>query len=194
MAAALAATSAQLAAAQPCCSSRSQQRHAARPALQGARLAGAFRSGGTGTALLARPRPGAPRAAAPAAITAAATAEVGKLISRVEIPAFIPRSDLMDQLLRWAIIEIQENGPAAVACPCKASQPPGGCGARRAAPAAGCSTHPPVGHPPPHPPSNARPPLPAGHQLHARGQPVGLHRQLPARRRERRRCARQLRL
>ncbi|KAG7672870.1 hypothetical protein Ndes2526B_g08600 [Nannochloris sp. 'desiccata'] len=44
---------------------------------------------------------------------------VGKLISKVEIPAFIPRQDLMDQLLRWAVIEIQENGMGNVGCPCK---------------------------------------------------------------------------
>lgn len=44
---------------------------------------------------------------------------VGKLISKVEIPAFIPRQDLMDQLLRWAFIEIQENGMGNVGCPCK---------------------------------------------------------------------------
>lgn len=43
----------------------------------------------------------------------------GKLISKVEIPSFIPRSDLMDQLLRWALIELQENGVASVGCQCK---------------------------------------------------------------------------
>jgi hypothetical protein len=52
-------------------------------------------------------------------ITCAAEAEVGKLISKVEIPAFIPRQDLMDQLLRWATIEIQEAGVANVGTPCK---------------------------------------------------------------------------
>ncbi|EFN58199.1 hypothetical protein CHLNCDRAFT_50601 [Chlorella variabilis] len=55
-------------------------------------------------------------------VAAAAQAEgVGKLISKVEIPAFIPRSDLVDQLLRWAMIEIQENGVANVSTPCKVS-------------------------------------------------------------------------
>lgn len=44
---------------------------------------------------------------------------VGKLISKVEIPAFIPRADLIDQLVRWAVIEIQENGVANCGCPCK---------------------------------------------------------------------------
>jgi len=43
----------------------------------------------------------------------------GKLISKVEIPAFIPRPDISDQLLRWALIEIQEGGVASVGCPCK---------------------------------------------------------------------------
>lgn len=54
-------------------------------------------------------------------ITKAAQAEVGKLISRVEIPAFIPRSDIMDQLWRWAIIEVQESGVANMGCPTKVS-------------------------------------------------------------------------
>lgn len=44
---------------------------------------------------------------------------VGKLISKVEIPAFIPRADLLDQLLRWAYIEVQENGVANTGSPCK---------------------------------------------------------------------------
>jgi hypothetical protein len=46
---------------------------------------------------------------------------VGKLFSKVEIPAFIPRQDLMDQLIRWAFIEVQENGMGNVGCPCKVS-------------------------------------------------------------------------
>lgn len=52
-------------------------------------------------------------------VAQAAQAEVGKLISKVEVPAFIPRPDLMDQLLRWAYIEVQENGMGNVGCPCK---------------------------------------------------------------------------
>lgn len=44
---------------------------------------------------------------------------MGKLISKVEIPAFIPRADLLDQLLRWAYIEVQENGVANTGTPCK---------------------------------------------------------------------------
>lgn len=55
----------------------------------------------------------------------------GKLISKVEIPAFIPRADLIDQLVRWASIEIQENGVANVGCPCKVR---GGAGAGRGRP------------------------------------------------------------
>lgn len=43
-------------------------------------------------------------------VQAAATAEVGKLIAQTEIPAFIPRQDLMDQLTRWAYTEVQEEG------------------------------------------------------------------------------------
>ena len=45
--------------------------------------------------------------------------QTGKLISKVEIPAFIPRADLLDQLTRWASIDMQENGVANVGCPCK---------------------------------------------------------------------------
>jgi len=52
-------------------------------------------------------------------VMAAAQAEVGKLISKVEIPAFIPRPDLVEQLLRWAVVDMQESGVANVGCPCK---------------------------------------------------------------------------
>ena len=52
-------------------------------------------------------------------VAAAATEGVGKLISKVEIPAFIPRQDLIDQLSRWAMIEVQENGVANCGTPCK---------------------------------------------------------------------------
>ena len=57
-------------------------------------------------------------------VAAAATEGVGKLISKVEIPAFIPRQDLIDQLSRWAMIEVQENGVANCGTPCKVG---GGC-------------------------------------------------------------------
>lgn len=56
------------------------------------------------------------------AMTVVARAESGgTLISKVEIPAFIPRADISDQLLRWALIEIQEGGVSSVGCPCKVS-------------------------------------------------------------------------
>lgn len=32
----------------------------------------------------------------------------GKLVTKTEIPAFIPRQDLMDQLVRWAVAEADE--------------------------------------------------------------------------------------
>lgn len=51
-------------------------------------------------------------------IVRSTTAE-GTLITKTEIPAFIPRADLMDQLTRWATIEIQESGVANVGMPCK---------------------------------------------------------------------------
>ncbi|KAL4858559.1 hypothetical protein ACK3TF_001514 [Chlorella vulgaris] len=53
------------------------------------------------------------------AVQAESPAGEGKLISKVEIPAFIPRSDLIDQLLRWSMIEIQENGVANCGTPAK---------------------------------------------------------------------------
>ena len=53
------------------------------------------------------------------AVQAAATAEVGKLIASTEIPAFIPRQDLMDQLTRWAYTDIQEEGMRKFGLPCK---------------------------------------------------------------------------
>jgi hypothetical protein len=56
-------------------------------------------------------------------ICAAAQAETGKLISKVEIPPFIPRSDLMDQLMRWAIINVQEDGVANLGSACKVRLP-----------------------------------------------------------------------
>lgn len=34
----------------------------------------------------------------------------GKLISKTEVPAFIPRADMMEQMLRWAMIEADEGG------------------------------------------------------------------------------------
>lgn len=54
-------------------------------------------------------------------VQAAAAAEVGKLIAKTEIPAFIPRQDLMDQLTRWAYTDIQEEGMRKFGLPCKVS-------------------------------------------------------------------------
>lgn len=36
----------------------------------------------------------------------------GKLISKVEVPAFIPRQDLCEQLYRWALSNAQDEGLA----------------------------------------------------------------------------------
>ncbi len=66
------------------------------------------------------------RAAAAAAAARAADKGPGKLISKVAIPAFIPRQDIMDQLYRWVIIEIQEGGMASVGCPCRVERLPRG--------------------------------------------------------------------
>ncbi len=38
--------------------------------------------------------------------------QTGKLISQVEIPAFIPRQDLLEQLTRWALANAQDDGAA----------------------------------------------------------------------------------
>jgi hypothetical protein len=51
------------------------------------------------------------RAAAPrTGRAAAALCRAGKLISKTEVPAFIMRDDMMDQIHRWAYIEAAENG------------------------------------------------------------------------------------
>lgn len=39
-------------------------------------------------------------------------AQVGKLISQVDIPPFIPRPDLLEQLVRWALSTCQLDGAA----------------------------------------------------------------------------------
>lgn len=43
-----------------------------------------------------------------ASLVCAASQTVGKFISKTPIPAFIPRQDLMDQLLRWASFEASD--------------------------------------------------------------------------------------
>jgi hypothetical protein len=40
----------------------------------------------------------------------------GKLISKVEVPAFIPRADLCEQLTRWALGNAQDDGLANFGC------------------------------------------------------------------------------
>ena len=50
-------------------------------------------------------------AAAPSSEASGSTAPPGgKFISRTEVPNFIQRDDLMDQLKKWAIIEAGEGG------------------------------------------------------------------------------------
>ena len=49
-------------------------------------------------------------------MTGAAAAAGGKLISSTEIPAFLPRSDFIDQLVRWAVVA-QEDGRAVYGAP-----------------------------------------------------------------------------
>jgi hypothetical protein len=41
------------------------------------------------------------------------------LLARTEIPAFIPRSDMMEQLIRWATIEANADGAAKFGLPVK---------------------------------------------------------------------------
>ncbi len=42
-----------------------------------------------------------------------------KLISKAEVPAFIQRRDLADQMMRWAVIEQADGGPAKYGMPFK---------------------------------------------------------------------------
>ena len=49
-------------------------------------------------------------------VAAATASGKGKLISASEIPAFIPRADLIDQLLRWAVAA-EEDGRATYGAP-----------------------------------------------------------------------------
>jgi hypothetical protein len=56
----------------------------------------------------------------------------GFFISKTEVPAFIPRDDMMDQILRWALIEAEEGGQRNFGMPMKvrslASKPSCSCG------------------------------------------------------------------
>ena len=114
----------------------------------------------------------------------------GKLISKVEIPAFIPRSDLLDQLMRWSFIEIQEGGVANVGCPCKVRALQRGC--QLHAPLLFAPT--PIWAQPAQPATPAAPGLPAGGRVpHGGGPALGVHCLLPAGRPARRRAAHRLR-
>eukprot|EP00878_Enallax_costatus_P032260 GHUV01035409.1.p1 GENE.GHUV01035409.1~~GHUV01035409.1.p1 ORF type:complete len:184 (-),score=33.34 GHUV01035409.1:138-689(-) len=46
----------------------------------------------------------------------------GSFISRTEIPAFIQRDDMMDQMVRWALIEAEEGGQRNFGMPMKVHQ------------------------------------------------------------------------
>jgi hypothetical protein len=46
----------------------------------------------------------------------------GSFISKTEVPAFIPRDDMMDQILRWALIEAEEGGQRNFGMPMKVHQ------------------------------------------------------------------------
>uniref|UniRef100_A0A383WHX3 Uncharacterized protein n=1 Tax=Tetradesmus obliquus TaxID=3088 RepID=A0A383WHX3_TETOB len=46
----------------------------------------------------------------------------GFFISKTEVPAFIPRDDMMDQILRWALIEAEEGGQRNFGMPMKIHQ------------------------------------------------------------------------
>jgi hypothetical protein len=43
----------------------------------------------------------------------------GFFISKTEVPAFIPRDDMMNQMLRWALIEAEEGGQRNFGMPMK---------------------------------------------------------------------------
>lgn len=49
-------------------------------------------------------------AAATGDLAAVPSTADGKLISRTEVPAFIQRDDMMDQMFQWAVIEAGEGG------------------------------------------------------------------------------------
>lgn len=50
---------------------------------------------------------------------AAASTSGGVLISKTEVPAFIPRDDMADQLVRWAVIESNDNAISKYGMPFK---------------------------------------------------------------------------
>ncbi|KAF8065656.1 KIN4A [Scenedesmus sp. PABB004] len=58
-------------------------------------------------------------AAAPAEQVPVKLPRTGFFISKTEVPAFIPRDDMMDQLLSWAMIEAEEGGQRNFGMPMK---------------------------------------------------------------------------
>jgi hypothetical protein len=46
----------------------------------------------------------------------------GSFISKTEVPAFIQRDDMMDQIIRWALIEAEEGGQRNFGMPMKVHQ------------------------------------------------------------------------
>lgn len=52
-------------------------------------------------------------------VRCSAQAVEAKLLSKTEIPAFIPRGDMMEQLMRWAMIEANADGVAKFGLPLK---------------------------------------------------------------------------
>jgi len=46
----------------------------------------------------------------------------GFFISKTEVPAFIPRDDMMDQIVRWALIEAEEGGQRNFGMPMRVHQ------------------------------------------------------------------------
>ncbi|KAG2424218.1 hypothetical protein HXX76_014749 [Chlamydomonas incerta] len=79
------------------------------------RVSSSFSSGASSRLQLARPV--RPATFGPASLVRPRLAPVccsavanGKLISSTEVPAFIPRDDMMDQLFRWTMMEAAESG------------------------------------------------------------------------------------
>jgi hypothetical protein len=66
-------------------------------------------------------RAAAPEAAAPEMVPVTLP-RTGSFISKTEVPAFIQRDDMMDQLVRWALIECEEGGQRNFGLPMKVHQ------------------------------------------------------------------------
>lgn len=67
-------------------------------------------------------RPGLARAAEAVEQVPVTLPRGGKIISKTEVPAFIPRDDMMDQMTRWALIEAEEGGQRNFGMPMKVHQ------------------------------------------------------------------------